>query len=116
MEKIALYIMAAFFVYAGVSHFTQKYFFMKTMPPYIPYHEAMVILSGIAEIIFGLGLLFEQSRNYAAWGIILLLIAVFPANVYMATSGKFKKIPQWILWVRLPIQIILIAWAYFYTK
>ena len=86
MEKIALYIMAAFFVYSGVSHFTQKYFFMKTMPPYIPYHEAMVILSGIAEIIFGLGLLFEQSRNYAAWGIILLLIAVFPANVYMATS------------------------------
>ncbi len=116
MEKIALYIMAAFFVFAGTSHFTQKRFFMKAMPPYIPYHEAMVILSGIAEIILGLGLLFQQSKNYAAWGIILLLIVVFPANIYMATSGRFKKIPQWMLWLRLPLQIVLIWWAYLYTK
>ena len=113
MTTIALYIMAAFFVYAGISHFTKKNFFMKAMPPYIPKPEAMVILSGIAEIVFGLGLLFEQTRTYAAWGIILLLIAVFPANVYMATSGKFKKIPQPLLWLRLPLQIVLIWWAYY---
>ncbi len=107
--------MAAFFVYAGISHFTKKYFFIKAMPPYIPYHKAMVIISGIAEIIFGLGLLFDQSRSYAAWGIIALLIVVFPANIYMATSGKFKKIPQPLLWLRLPLQIILIWWAYQYV-
>ena len=116
MTTIALYIMAAFFVYAGISHFTKKRFYLKAMPPYIPYHETMVILSGIVEIIFGLGLLFEQTRTYAAWGIILLLIAVFPANIYMATSGKFKKIPQSILWLRLPLQIVLIWWAYQYVN
>lgn len=108
--------MTTFFVYAGISHFTKKNFFMKAMPPYIPMPEAMVIISGIAEIIFGLGLLFDQSRSYAAWGIIALLIAVFPANIYMATSGKFKKIPQPLLWLRLPLQIVLIWWAYLYTK
>lgn len=116
MEKIALYIMSAFFVYAGISHFTKKHFFMKAMPPYIPNHEAMVILSGIAEIVFGIGLLFKQSQALAAWGIILLLIAIFPANIYMATSGKFHKIPKWLLWLRLPLQLVLIAWAYIYTK
>jgi uncharacterized membrane protein len=116
MQTIGLYIMAAFFVYAGISHFTKKNFFIKAMPPYIPNHEAMVILSGIAEITLGLGLLFKSTQSLAAWGIILLLIAVFPANIYMATSGKFKKIPQWLLWLRLPLQLILIAWAYLYTK
>jgi len=115
MENIALYIMAGFLVFAGISHFTKKNFFMKTMPPYIPKHEEMVIFSGIAEIILGIGLIFSQTKSFAAWGIILLFIAVFPANIYMATSGKFKKIPHWILWLRLPIQIILIAWAYLYT-
>ncbi|WP_238805579.1 DoxX family protein [Emticicia aquatica] len=116
MEKIALYVMSAFFIYAGISHFTTKNFFMKAMPPYIPKHEEMVILSGIAEIVLGIGLIFKQTQALAAWGIILLLIAVFPANIYMATSGKFKKIPQPLLWLRLPLQIILIWWAYLYTK
>jgi uncharacterized membrane protein len=115
MQTIGLYLMAAFFVYAGVSHFTKKHFFMKAMPPYIPNHELMVILSGIAEILFGIGLLFPQTKPLAAWGIILLLVAVFPANIYMATSGKFKKIPQWLLWLRLPLQVVLIIWAYQYT-
>lgn len=116
MQTIGLYIMAAFFVYAGISHFTKKHFFMKAMPPYVPNHEIMVILSGIAEMLFGIGLLFHQTKPLAAWGIILLLIAVFPANIYMATSGKFKKIPQWMLWLRLPLQLVLIVWAYLYTK
>lgn len=88
---------------------------MKAMPPYIPNHEEMVIISGIAEIILGVGLLFNQTQVLAAWGIILLLIAVFPANIYMATSGKFQKIPQWLLWLRLPLQLVLIAWAYYLT-
>ena len=116
MQEIGLYIMAGFFVFTGITHFTKKNFFMKAMPPYIPNHEEMVILSGIAEIILGIGLLFTQTRALSAWGIILLLVAVFPANIYMATSGKFKKIPQWMLWLRLPLQLALIAWAYQYTK
>lgn len=116
MELVGQYIMAGFFIFAGVSHFTKKNFFMKAMPPYIPNHDEMVVISGIAEIILGIGLLFSQTKPLAAWGIILLLIAVFPANIYMATSGKFKKIPQWLLWLRLPLQLVLIAWAYQYTK
>jgi len=116
METIALYILAGFLIFAGISHFTKKLFFIKAMPPYIPKHEEMVIISGIAEIILGIGLLFSQTQFLAAWGIILLFIAVSPANIYMATSGKFKKMPQWLLWLRLPLQIVLIAWAYRYTK
>lgn len=116
MTQIGLIILAFFFIYVGISHFTKKNFFMKAMPPYIPNHEEMVIISGIAEVILGVGLLFSKTQSLAAWGIILLLIAVFPANIYMATSGKFKKIPQWVLWIRLPLQLVLIAWAYLYTK
>ncbi len=113
--QISMYVLAAFLIYAGVGHFTKKRFFMKAMPPYIPAHETMVIVSGIAEIALGLGLLFVQTRSYAAWGIIALLIAVFPANVYMLTSGVFKKIPTWFLWLRLPLQLVLIWWAYQFT-
>lgn len=116
MSQIGLNILSLLFIYAGISHFTKKHFFMKAMPPYIPNHEEMVLISGIAEIILGIGLLFSKTQALAAWGIILLLIAVFPANIYMATSGKFKKIPQWLLWLRLPLQLVLIAWAYLYTK
>ena len=116
MENIALYIMAAFLIFAGISHFTKKNFFMEVMPPYIPKHEEMVIISGIVEIILGIGLLFSQTKSLAAWGIILFFIAVFPANIYMVTSGKFKKIPKWMIWLRLPLQFILIAWAFLYTK
>jgi uncharacterized membrane protein len=116
MDNFALYLMAGFLVLAGISHLKKKNFFMKTMPPYIPKHEEIVIISGIAEIILGIGLLFSQTKSVSAWGIILLFIAVYPANIYMATSGKFKNIPQWLLWLRLPLQIVLIAWAYLYTK
>lgn len=113
---IGLYLAALLFVFAGVSHFTKERFFMKAMPPYIPYHRAMVIISGVAEIALGLGLLFDATRVYAAWGLILLLIAVFPANIYMASSDKFPSIPAIALWLRLPLQFLLIWWIYQYTR
>lgn len=113
---IGLYLAALIFVYAGVSHFTKERFFMKAMPPYIPYHRAMVLISGVAEIALGLGLLFDATRVYAAWGLIALLIAVFPANIYMVTSGKFHQIPAYALWLRLPLQFVLIWWMYQYTR
>ena len=115
MTAFFLYLMAAFLIYAGIKHFTDKKFFLKAMPSYVPYHEAMVKISGLAEIIVGIGLLFEPSRSYAAWGAIALFVAVFPANVYMFTSEKFKKIPQWMLLLRLPMQGVLIWWAYQYV-
>ena len=115
-SKIAMYVMSAFFTYAGVSHFRNPKFFLKIMPPFIPAHEFMVAASGVAEIVLGLGLLFPQTRAWAAWGIIALLIVVFPANIYMAYADKFQALSPWIRWGRLPIQGLLIWWAYQYTK
>lgn len=114
--NIGQYLAALLFIFAGVSHFVRKRAFMKTMPHYIPDHKAMVLISGVAEIVLGVGLLFPFTRIYAAWGLILLLIAVFPANIYMATSGKFHRIPSVLLWLRLPLQFLLIWWMYQYTK
>lgn len=85
------------------------------MPPYIPAHHLMVTLSGIAEIVFGLGLLVPATRSLSAWGLVILLIAIFPANVYMATSSRFQKFPAWLRWARLPLQGLLIWWAYQFT-
>lgn len=85
------------------------------MPSYIPAHKLMVIVSGVAEVVLGMGLLFPATRSLSAWGLILLLIAVFPANVHMALSNRFRKFPAWLRWARLPLQGVLIWWAYQYT-
>jgi len=114
-EAVGLYLAAALYTLAGIIHFTKEKFYLKSMPPFIPYPKAMVQLSGVAEIVLGLGLLYAATRVYAAWGLILLLIAVFPANIYMATSGRFHRIPKAFLWLRLPLQLVLIWWAYQYT-
>ncbi|WP_128545770.1 DoxX family protein [Larkinella soli] len=115
MNYLSLYSIAAIYIVSGVLHFIRPGTYLRIMPPYIPYPALMVSLSGAAEIVLGIGLLFPATRSAAAWGLILLLIAVFPANLYMATSGRFPDIPQWILWARLPLQGVLIWWAWLYT-
>ena len=76
----------------------------------------MVDASGVAEIVLAIGLLFIRTKSWAAWGIIALLIAIFPANIYMLTaSEKFKRIPLWVKWLRLPLQGVLIWWAWQYV-
>jgi uncharacterized membrane protein len=112
---IGLYIAALLFILAGITHFIREKDYLKTVPPYIPYGRAMVLISGLAEIVLGAGLIFPITKVYAAWGLILLLIAVFPANIYMATSGKFYRIPSLLLWLRLPLQLILFWWIFQYT-
>lgn len=89
---------------------------MAIMPPYLPEPKWLVALSGLIEIGLGIGLLFPQTRIWAAWGIIALLLAVFPANIYMATADKFLGLSPWLRWGRLPLQGVLIWWAYQYTK
>ncbi|GAA4466666.1 DoxX family protein [Nibrella saemangeumensis] len=111
MQNLSLYLMAGLYIVAGVLHFVSPRTYLAIMPPYIPYPWLMVIVSGFFEVLFGVGLLFPQTRSLSAWGLILLLIAVFPANLYMATSGRFHNIPQWLLWARLPLQGVLIWWA-----
>lgn len=110
------FLMAAFYLYAGYAHFKRPWFFYKLTPPMLKkWQEPINVIVGIAEILGAIGLLIPATQSYAAWGIIALLIAVFPANIYHLTSkGAGMKVPMWGLWLRLPIQFVLIAWAYAY--
>ncbi|HVM97496.1 MAG TPA: DoxX family protein, partial [Candidatus Acidoferrales bacterium] len=81
LKQVLLYLMAVFYVFAGYMHFAKPDFYMPMMPPYLPWHAELVFLSGVAEVICGIGLLFPATRQLAAWATIALLIAVFPANL-----------------------------------
>lgn len=111
-----VYLMGLLYIVAGANHFINPGVYLRIMPPRLPYHERLVALSGIAEIVLGVLLFFPSSRWWAAWGIILLLIAVFPANVHMAYAPSFRSLSPWIRWGRLPMQFLLIWWACQYTK
>ncbi len=107
---------AALFIVGGLGHFLATDSYMKIMPPYLPCHRELVLLSGVFEVVLGVLLLVPRTSRLAAWGLIALLIAVFPANVYMYQhAGAFSVAPI-ILLLRLPIQGLLILWAYSYTK
>ncbi len=112
-QKVFLAIAAVFYMTAGSLHFFIPDQYMRIMPPYIPWHLAMVYISGAAEIAGGVGLLIAPLRRAAAWGLVALLIAVFPANLYMATSAPAFS---WILWARLPLQPVLIWWVLACTR
>ena len=114
---IFLYLMSAVYIFAGIMHFVKPRFYRPMMPPYIPWHNAMIALSGVAELALGVGLLIPSVRSLAAWGVIALLIAVSPVHIYMlqVRKEKFAKIPLWFLLARLPMQILLMVWAYLYT-
>jgi uncharacterized membrane protein len=111
--------MGALYIVAGALHFFLTSRYIAIMPPYLPAHRQLVLFSGAAEIAGGLGVLtpIPILRRAAAWGLVALLIAVMPANVYMLTAhAALTSIPLWILWVRLPLQLPLIWWAWLYTK
>lgn len=115
-EPYAFYLMACFYIFAGAMHFVKPRFFIKIIPPSLPYKEIINFVSGSAEIVLGVMLLIPYYSTYAAWGLIVLLIVVFPANVYhLVSRGAGMKIPLWVLWLRLPMQGVLIWWAYQYT-
>ena len=106
--------MATLYIVAGVNHFMNPRMYVKIIPPYLPAPEVLNYVAGAAEVILGIALLFPATRPGAAWGIIALLIAVFPANLYMYQQNM-SGIPSWILLARLPLQLGLIAWAWWYT-
>ena len=116
-KLITIFLMSFFYIQIGIKHFTNVDWFMQIMPPYMPFHKELVYLSGIIEIVCGVMLLFEKTRFLAGWGLILLLIAVFPANIYLAqTNGDAMGISATIAWGRLPFQAVFIALAYWHTK
>ena len=109
--------MGIFYTYIGVDHFINTGWYEQIVPPFFPLRCELVIISGCFEIIFGISLYFKKYRAIAAWGIIVLLIAVYPANIYLAkTNGAALDISPIIAWGRLPIQFIFIAIAYWHTR
>ena len=97
---------------AGIGHFVKPDTYEKIVPPYLPNPAALVIISGVAEIAGGIGLMIPRLRRAAGWGLIALLFAVFPANIYMVQHPGQFDIPVWILWARLPFQVVFIAWVW----
>lgn len=117
MKKILLYLMAAFYVGAGVNHFIHPDFYLPMMPPYLPEPFLLILLSGVMEVLLGLALLFEKSRAFAAWSIIAMLCAFMPVHIHMLTNAElYPEIPLSVLWGRLPLQALFILWAYWFTR
>lgn len=117
LKKILLFVMAAFYVGAGINHFIHPGPYEKILPPQLGSPGLLVYVSGIIEIALGILLIPVRTRRLAAWGIILLLIAVFPANIQMLINYHKEGNPnEWIAIVRLPVQLLLIYWAYRYSK
>jgi uncharacterized membrane protein len=113
-QRIGLGLAAIFYLVAGALHFIKPDAYVRIVPPYIPWHLSMVHISGFFEILGGLGLLIPRTRRAAAWGLVALLIAVFPANLYMATDpidAGAASIAPVIRWGRLPLQLVFIWWV-----
>jgi len=114
-QKILIVVLAIFFTVAGAAHFVSPGIYLPMMPDYLPWHLALIYASGVAEMAGGIGICLPKWRRLAGWGLIALLLAVFPANIRMLTHHvplNGKSIPEWILWVRLPLQALLVAWVY----
>ena len=120
-KNLSIYLLSLFYIYVGIKHFIDPNWFLYIIPPYlVKMGIELVYISGFFEILFGFFLLIPKYRKLAAYGIILLLIAVYPANIYLA----FNEEPQKLIgissfaasWIRLPIQFILIGFAYYHSK
>ena len=118
MRTVSLILLAALFVGTGLFHFVRPLAFARIVPPFLPNPRALVYVSGVAEIVGGLALLVPGLRPWAGLWLVTLLVAVFPANVYMALAPEragFGVEPVW-LWLRLPLQLVLIAWVWWVAQ
>jgi uncharacterized membrane protein len=109
--------MAFFYAGAGINHFIHPVFYLKIMPAWLPWHRQLVFISGVAEIVCAVLLLFPATRRMGAYCTIALLVAVFPANIQMLINFYHTHHPMlWAAILRLPLQLLLIWWAYSYTR
>lgn len=116
-KRFALLGLAIAFVLAGANHFVNPEFYIQIMPPYLPAHRELVYLSGVLEILGGIAVLVPRIRAAAGIGLVLLLVAIFPANLHMALNPEqFPSIGRVALYARLPFQMLFIAWAYWATR
>jgi len=117
IKTISIIIMSLFYIMAGTNHFINPDWYVRIVPPIFPFKTAIVYISGILEIILGSLLIFPKTRFIAGWGLIILLLAVYPANIYVAlTNGEAMDITPLIAWGRLPFQFVLIGLAYWHSK
>ena len=113
MHRPSIYLIALIFGAAGTAHLVWPAAFARIVPPYLPAPRTLVYVSGAAELLGALGVLVPGLRRYAGWGLVLLLLAVLPANVHMALHPTdFERLPAWALHLRLPLQFVLIGWIY----
>ena len=117
-------LLAATFTAAGSLHFIRPRAYEAVMPPYVPHHREAVLVSGAAEIVGGLAVVHPATRSFARWWLLGLLLAVFPANLHMALNPEqvarrgvpVNRVPAWLLWARLPVQALFMAWAWRATE
>lgn len=116
-KSVTKIIFGVLFVAAGANHFIDPKFYESIVPPYLPWPQTLVIISGVVEVVLGVALLIPKLSRTTAWGVIALLFAVFPANIHMAMNPElYPTIPAVFLWLRLPLQGLLVLWAYWYTS
>jgi len=112
LQLLSRYVLALLFVGAGVLHFRHPATYLAIMPPGLPAPLVLVYVSGFFEILGGVGLLPFRTRRLAGWGLLALLVAVFPANMYMALVHEQMHVPGWAAWARLPLQLPLLWWVW----
>lgn len=115
--KLGRLLLGVGFVAAGIMHFVATTTYMRIVPPILPDPRLLVEVSGVAEVMGGAGVLLPQTQRAAAWGLVALLLAVWPANISMAMQhAQWPQLPEWLLWARVPLQIPLLIWAWSYTR
>ena len=118
-KTILRWVLTVFMVGAGINHFVNPAPYVGMVPAELPHPDLLVQISGVAEILGGLGLILPQTRRLTGWCLIALFVAIFPANLNMALNHLplgTTPVPVWVLWARLPLQVVLIAWAYWFTR
>ena len=116
-KKLVLFGLSTFFIYTGIHHFVNPGFYLSIMPPAFPLHTEAVYISGFFEVVGGVCVLIPRLRKIAGWGLVALLVAVYPANIYMAiTPEAFPDIHVSLLYVRLAFQFVFFYWAFSVTR
>ena len=117
IKILSIYIMGIFYIMAGIKHFQDPGWFVQIIPPIFPYKYALVYISGLFEVLLGVLLMIPNFQSSAAKGLIILLLCVYPANIYLAqTNGAALGISPFIAWGRLPFQFVFIGLAYWHSK
>lgn len=112
-----LYLMIVMYIFAGFMHLAKPKIYMRIMPKYLPNHRSLVYLSGVVEIILGIGLYYTETRDFAIYGILAMLVVFLLVHFYMLCEEKAAAgFPKWVLILRIPLQFGLLYWAYSYLR